>query len=145
MGLERGDDFLEITADGVDGHLDFDVIRPHQEHDGFRVEREHVFLEPEQHAAGRVTADAAVGQFHAFEGFPEIRAPALGDRIAEEDDRALVFGDLRRPLRADRVPTLHIAVIAAQCAFAGQRGLVRGHGQGQGRGVGGGQRKDREQ
>ena len=144
VGFECGDDLLEVAADGVDGHLDFDVIRAHQEHDGLRVERQDVLLEPEQHAAGRVAADAAVGQFHAFESLLEIRAPALRDRIAEEDDRALVFGDLRRPLRTDGVPSLHIAVIAAQRAFAGQRGLGRGRGQVKRSRVGGGQREYRE-
>ena len=142
VGLERGDDFPEVAPDGVDGHLDLDVIRAHQQHDGLRVERQHILLEPEQHPARRVAADAAVGQFHAFESLLEIRAPALGDRIAEEDDRSLVLGDLRRPLRSDRVPSLHVAVIATQGAFAGQRGLGRGRGQGERRWVGGGQRKD---
>ncbi len=44
MGFERSDDLLEVTADGIDGYFDLDVICAHQEYHRFRVEREYVFL-----------------------------------------------------------------------------------------------------
>ena len=141
MGLEARDDFLEIAPDGVDGHFDLDVVGAHQEHDGLRFEREYVFLQAEQHAAGRVATDAAVRELHAIEGLLEIRAPALGDRIAEEDDRALVLGDFRRPLRTNRVPPLHVAVVTAQRTFARQRGLSFGRRERVMRRVGGQRRQ----
>ena len=123
VGLEGRDDLLEIAPDGVDRHFDLDVVRAHQQHDRFRAERQHVLLQSDEHAAGGVSADAAVGELHSVEGFLEVRTPALGDRIPEEDHRALVLGDVGGPLRADGIPALHIAVVAAKSAFAGQLGL----------------------
>ena len=120
MGFEGGGNLLEITTDGLGRHFDLDVVGAHQEHDGLGVEREHVLLKSEQHASGRVATDAAVRELHAIEGLLEIRSPALSNRIAEEDHGALILGDVGGPLRTDRIPALHVAVVTAQRAFAGE-------------------------
>ena len=54
------------------------------------MQREHIFLEADKHASRGVAADAAVGGFHARETAAHVVSPAVGDRVAEENEGMLV-------------------------------------------------------
>ncbi len=71
MPLEGGQDELEVARDDLGGGTFLEVVRADEQHDGRRVEREHVLLEPQQDAARRVAADAAVRDLDAGERGPQ--------------------------------------------------------------------------
>ena len=91
--LEGGEDELQVAGDDLRRRPLLQVVRADEQHDRRGVEGEHVLLEPQQHAARGVAADPAVRDLHAGERRAEAPAPALGDRVAEEDDRAPVLLD----------------------------------------------------
>lgn len=50
---------------------------------------QHIVLEPAQHAARRIPGDAAIGDFDTRESVADV--PFRGDRVPQEDDRALIL------------------------------------------------------
>ncbi len=97
MLLEGLYDELQVPGDDLGGGVFFEIVGPDEQHHDGGIHREDVLLETDQHPAGGVAADAPVGDLDAGEGGAEALAPALGDRVAEEHDRALVVLDLLGP------------------------------------------------
>ena len=91
------------------------------------MEGEDIFIQAEEHAAGGVAADAAVGGLEAREGAFEVIPPPLRDGVAEEYDRVLIGGDARPPGGPALGPELAEPIVAADGTGAGQ--AVVGGGQ----------------
>ncbi|MFM1944528.1 MAG: hypothetical protein RI897_3510 [Verrucomicrobiota bacterium] len=136
MGMEHGEEELEVIGDGFGCGVFFEVIGADEEDDGFGVQGEDIFLEADDEAAGGIATDAAVGDFHAGEAIAEVIAPALGDGVAEEDDGALVLLAVGVPLGAAVFPEVAEPVVTAYGAIAGERGI--GFGEFGDGGAGGG-------
>ena len=82
-------------------------------------EGEDVLLQPDEDAAGGVAADAAVGDFRPGESAAEVFAPALRDRVAEEDEGVLLIGFLVTEKLTAFVPDFDEPVFVADGAEAG--------------------------
>jgi len=79
-----------------------------------------------QHAAGGVSADTSVGEFHAGEHFAEIITPTLGNRVSEEHDGTLVFFDIFGPAAPGVMPAFNVTFVPTQSAFTGKAAFVCG-------------------
>ena len=97
-----------------------EIVGADEQHHGRRVQRQHVVLEPDQHAARGVAADAAVGDLHARKG----RAQASSQSCVIESPRKTTApwsrSRLRRPRRAPLAPQVLEPVVAADRPGAGQ-------------------------
>jgi hypothetical protein len=118
VGFEGVEEEDGVGGDGFRGGFFFEVVSAHEEDDGCGGEVEDIFLETDEHAAGGVAADAAVGGFEVRESAGEVVAPALGDGVAEEDDGAFVFGGAFGPCAAFFEPEGFEPVVAADGAGA---------------------------
>ena len=126
VAFQRCEDELQVAGDGLGVGLVFEVVGAEEQRDAGRMQREHVFLEAQQHTAGGVAADAAVGQLHAGEAAAEIVAPALGDGIAEEDERMLVELGAGGPRGTALGPEALEPILAPDRAGPGQPVVGRG-------------------
>ena len=104
-----------------------EVVGADQQDDRSRMQREHVFVQADEHTARGVAADAAVGHFHPGKAPAKIVTPHLGDGIAEENDRALIPLDLLGPGTAAFDPEFAEPIIAADGPGAGQTVIGRGN------------------
>ena len=101
--LELVNNQLHVAGDRLRVGLLVEIVRPHQHHDARRIERDHIIVQPHEHPARRIAADAAIGHFHALKHPLHVVAPTFGDRIAEEHKRpVLLIGLARRSASADR-------------------------------------------
>ena len=98
--LQRGEDQLQVAGDDLGRRPFLEVVRADEQHDRRRVEREHVLLEPQEDAAGRVAADAAVRHLHAGERRAEPSPQPCVIESPEEDDRAVDPGRRSWPTRS---------------------------------------------
>ena len=136
MLAERRDDELQVAGGVLGFAVVLDVVCADQDHDALGIHGQHVLLQAYQDAAGRVAADAAVRGLHPREAAAYV-APALGDRVAEEDNRALVALDLAGPLRAPLEPDLLEPLGPLDRALAGEALVGRGYLQAGIGGIGG--------
>ena len=118
MGFEGVEEEDGVGGDGFRGGFFLEIVSAHEENDGCGGEVEDIFLETDEHAAGGVAADAAVGGLEVRESAGEVVAPALGDGVAEEDDGAFVFGGAFGPCAAFFEPEGFEPVVAADGAGA---------------------------
>ena len=95
--LQRRENQLQVPCDRLRVRVLLEIIRADEQHHAHGLEREHVLLQPDEHATRRVAADAAIGHLHAWECVADVIAPALCDGIAEENQRALILVPAHRP------------------------------------------------
>ena len=101
---ESHNDRSHVVSDGFRTVAFFEVVGAHQHDDATWINSEYVIFDAYQHAAGRVATDAAVGYFDVRETAAHGGAPALRDRVTEEDDGALVTLGFVVPLGALGAP-----------------------------------------
>ena len=97
MFLESGNDELEVAGNNFRRGPFLEVVGANEQHHALGVERQHVLLQADEHAARGVTADAAVGHLHALEVSTKLVAPSLRDGIAQEHQRTHVLSHTGRP------------------------------------------------
>ena len=91
-------------------------------------QRERVFLKADENAPGGVTADAAIGDFHAGKTGAEKILPTLRDGVAEENEGVLVAAGVRGEAPAALPPGLAEPVGAADRAGRARKAVI-GRGQ----------------
>ena len=97
MFLQCVNDEFDVVCDDLRLSLLFEVVRPHEHHNARRIEVQHVSVQANEHPAGRIAADASIGNFQARKRAVQIIAPALGDRVSQKHDGLLILFDLLRP------------------------------------------------
>ena len=93
------------------------------------LQRQHVFLQADQDAARRIAADAAVGNLDTGKSCRQRIAPELRDRVAQEDDSALILLMRLCPFGSPLAPQLLEPVVAADGSGSGQPFICRGDGE----------------
>lgn len=96
MLAQGSNDEPQVARNDLRLRLFLDVIRADEKHHPLGIQGNHVLLETYQHAAARVPADPAVGNLDPRKTAADI-APALRDRVAKEDEGALVLPRALRP------------------------------------------------
>jgi hypothetical protein len=137
FGIVGGDfreQLFDVRGDIAGRDAQADVVRADEQDDAAGVEGEDVVIEAGEQAAARVAADAAVSDFQVREGVFEVVAPALRDRVAEEDEGVLLVRFLFREGGAAIAPDVFEPVLGADGADAG-RVVVSGGGRGAGSGL----------
>ena len=125
--LQGRDEQAEVRRNLLGSRLLFQVVGPGQHDHGGRLQGQDIAREPQQHSAGGVAADAAVGDFQPRPGPPQVVAPALGDRIAQEDDGAAIGFKAFGPGPPALIPEVAEPVVAADGSLA--RETIVGGGQ----------------
>ncbi len=114
------DDQVHVAGDYFGRCPFIEVVGAHQHHHTTGVEFQHVVVESNQHAAGGVAADAAVGGLDAGQFLLEYFAPSLGNRVAEHDEGSLILLHLSRPLAAAVPPQILEPLVPTYRAGAGK-------------------------
>ena len=113
------EDELYVGSDHVGRGAFFEVVGASKYDDGFGFECEYVIFESEQHAAGRIAADASISDFQAREKTQKVVVCTLCDGITEEHNGVLVGLLLFAEASATFFPQIAEPVIAANGASAG--------------------------
>ena len=111
---------LEIAGNRFRVRVFFEIIRADQQDNCLRLQREDIFLQPDEHATRSVAADPAIGDLHAGKPGREIVAPAFSNRIAEHHDGVAILVRAVREFGAALVPRFAEPVVTANRALAGQ-------------------------
>ena len=88
--LQLRQDQLQVADDGLGIGLVLDVVGADQEDYACGMERENILAQADEHAARGVAANAAIGDLHTRKAAAHVIAPAVGDRIAQENEGVLV-------------------------------------------------------
>src|ERR1041385_7637300 len=118
MAGKFGENQLQILSDSFRVGLFFQIIGANEQDDGLRLQIEHIFFQANEHAAGSIAADAAIGDFQTWKPTGKIVAPSLGDRIAEHNNSVPVLLDAGGPFGTAFEPEFAKPIVTADRALA---------------------------